>query len=118
MLSSQNSETSELLGRQFIKENQWKKVSEIKNLKRKTREKASRSSNQFSNINIVTFFLNQCVNCSFIYITSIHILCVSVWVFVCLCPIIKKGQKRLNRSGPNFLWGLTWPHERFMDNQN
>ena len=29
-------------------------------------------------------------------------------MFVCLYPIT---SKRLNRSGPNFVWGLTRPHE-------
>ena len=34
---------------------------------------------------------------------------------VCLYPI---NVKRLNRSGLKFVWDLTWPQERFMNDQN
>ena len=34
-------------------------------------------------------------------------------MFVC----IQKASKRLNRSGLNFAWDLTWPKGRFMANQ-
>ena len=37
-----------------------------------------------------------------------------VCLFVCLFPI--KTSKRLNRSGPNDLWQLTWHQDRIMVN--
>jgi len=53
----------------------------------------------------------------------LYILCLSVcmsgylfiYLLVCLCPI---NAKRLNRSGPNFMWDLTWPQGRFTDDPN
>ena len=38
-------------------------------------------------------------------------------LFCCLF-VSKKMSKQLNRSGPNFVWDLTFPRERFMDAQN
>ena len=42
---------------------------------------------------------------------SIYILCLSVWVSVCLFVSNK-------RSGPNFVWDFTWPQGRFINDQN
>ena len=41
----------------------------------------------------------------------INLACLSVCLFVC----IQYTSKRLNRSGPNFLWVITWPQGRFMN---
>ena len=41
--------------------------------------------------------------------TSANILCLSVCLFVS-----NKRRKRLNQSGPIFLWDLMWPQGRFM----
>ena len=43
----------------------------------------------------------------------IYLLCLGVCLFVC----IKKTSKRLNQTGPNFLWDLTWPGRRYMNNK-
>ena len=45
----------------------------------------------------------------YIYI-YVYILCLS------FCPFV--SNKRLNRSGPNFVWDLTWPQGRFIDAKN
>ena len=36
-------------------------------------------------------------------------------VYLSVC--IQLTSKRLNRSGPHFLWHLAWPQGRFMDDQ-
>ena len=41
----------------------------------------------------------------------INLACLSVRLY----PI---NVKRLKRSGPNFVWDLTWPQGRFMNDQN
>ena len=51
----------------------------------------------------------------YILINAIYI-CLSVCP--CLSVCIQQTSKRLNRSGPNFVWNLKWPQERFMDAQN
>ena len=47
----------------------------------------------------------------------INLACLSVCLGVCLF-VSNKSSKRLNRSGPNFLWDITWPQGRFMNDQN
>ena len=47
-----------------------------------------------------------------IYIYTLH-----VFLSVCLSVCIQLMSKRLNRSGPNFVWDLTWPQGRFMDDR-
>ena len=42
----------------------------------------------------------------------------TLFVFVCLFVCIQYRSKRLNRSGPNFVWDLMWPQGRFMNDQN
>ena len=54
---------------------------------------------------------------------SIYILCLSICMFVCLfgclfgCSFVFIQKKRMNRSGPNFVWDLTWPQGMFMNCQ-
>ena len=47
----------------------------------------------------------------------IHFACLSVWLFFCLFDCIQKTSKRLNRSGLNFVWDLTWSKGRFKDDK-
>ena len=48
--------------------------------------------------------------------THLYIFCLSVFLSVSLSVVcIQETSKRLNRSGANFLWDLTWPQERLMD---
>ena len=42
-------------------------------------------------------------------------VCLSVWGFVCLYPINVKTAEPI---GPKFLWDLTWPQGRVMNDQN
>ena len=39
-------------------------------------------------------------------------------MFVCLSVGIQITSKRLNRSGPTFVWDLAWAQGRFVDAQN
>ena len=41
----------------------------------------------------------------------IYTLLVSLFVWLSVC--IQKTSKRLNQSGPNFVWDLTWPQSDF-----
>ena len=66
------------------------------------------------NKKILLFHMCKCVeivckyNCYIHTIYIYNLACLSV----CLYPIT---SKRLNRSGPNFLWDITWPQGRFMN---
>ena len=47
------------------------------------------------------------------------IICRHLYIYLaCLFVCIQLISKRLNRSGPNFVWDLTWPQGRFMNDQN
>ena len=57
--------------------------------------------------------------CLFFWIVSnLYLLYLSVCHGVYLSVCIQKTSKRLNRSGPNCVWDLTWLQGRFMDAQN
>ena len=57
--------------------------------------------------------------CLFFWIVSnLYFLYLSVCLLVYLSVCIQKTSKRLNRSGPNCVWDLTWLQGRFMDAQN
>ena len=55
---------------------------------------------------------------SFTFHLSMYILCLFWCLGVCLSVCIQKTSKRLNQSGPNVVWDLTWPQGRFIDSQN
>jgi len=54
-------------------------------------------------------------NQTYIIIHTTYIYTLLICLSVCLYPI---NVKRLNLSGQNFVWDLTWPQGRFMDDQN
>ena len=49
---------------------------------------------------------------------SIYKFGLSVCLSVCLFVCIQYTSKRLNRSGPNFLWDIMWPQGKFMNDKN
>ena len=65
----------------------------------------------------VSKFLNKCIK------GFLSCLGGYVCLFVCLSVRLylvyfQSTSKRLNRSGPSFVWDLTWPQEGCMDAQN
>ena len=62
-------------------------------------------------LNTHWFPVNSC-NLKLFYI---YIFCLGVCLFVCLYPINVKTAE-MNR--PKKIWGLAWPKERFLDDQN
>ena len=76
---------------------------------------------QYLGLRPVSKFLNKCKKGFFILSGSVCFL--FVCLFVCLSVRLylvcfQSTSKRLNRSGPSFVWDLTWPQEGCMDAQN
>ena len=70
---------------------------------------------------VFLFWLNHnCTikNCVCYWINEISLYIYIYTLLFCLFVCNHQTSKRLNRSGPNFVWNLTWPQGRFMGNQN
>ena len=77
-------------------------------------EKSKLKKNYIRNLLLLIwllFFISyKYITIAFNLYLSIYIRCLSVCLFFC----IQWTSKRLNRSGPNFVWDLTWPQGKFI----
>ena len=73
---------------------------------------SKKSQNSLNNeeIQISSCWLGLKIPC----LLYINLACLSGCYGVCLFVCTQQTSKRLNRSGTNFLWDITWPQGRFM----